>query len=427
MSPEFDGPESERWIEPFASYLAEHAMLPRVSFEHVRGLLPQMDLRIGSLAVLRGDMSARDVYRVLAAGQDREVLFGQLAVELGILEDKQVAGLLQLQQSPFHQFCEALLFTDSIKREELQSALASFMKEEGLGQPDPEDDPPTLSRRELHWREEHLFQALERVRGMATLPGVVMRVLQLLDNENSSFEEISEVIQNDPALAAQMLRVANSAAFGMRSRVENVHDAMRAVGTNAVRRLVLISAVMNKFSPHHLPAARELWEHSILTACWARSLARPMSAPPSESFLPGLLHDIGKMVLLQSFPEEAARIDKLAQGDTTREQAERMVLGTTHSDVGAYVCHHWAFPASISQAALHHLTPCGLLDETKRIRPTTRVVHVACRVARALARSDEFDPPTLDVLIRRGVDPTQVIGLRDEVLSAAAPLLTTLG
>src|SRR5262245_674388 len=85
MSPELDGPESERWIEPFASYLTEQCALPRVSFEHVRGLLPQMDLRIGALAVLRGDMSARDVYRVLASGQEREALFGQLAVELGIL------------------------------------------------------------------------------------------------------------------------------------------------------------------------------------------------------------------------------------------------------------------------------------------------------------------------------------------------------
>jgi len=427
MSPELDGPESERWIEPFASYLADHASLPRVSFEHVRGLLPQMDLRIGALAVLRGDMSARDVYRVLAAGQEREALFGHLAVELGILDDKQVAGLLQLQQSPFHQFCEALLFTDSIKREELQSALACFLKAEGLGAADADEEPATLSRRELHWREEHLFQALERVRGMATLPGVVMRVLQLLDNEESSFQEISEVIENDPALAAQMLRVANSAAFGMRSRVDNVHDAMRAVGTNAVRRLVLISAVMNKFSAQHLPAAQELWQHSILTASWARSLARPMGSPPSESFLPGLLHDIGKMVLLQSFPEEAARIDKLVEGETTREQAERMVLGTTHSDVGAYVCHHWAFPASISQAALHHLTPCGLLDETKRIRPTTRVVHVACRVARAFSRGSELDPHTLELLRRRSLDPASILELQAEVLEGAQPLLATLG
>jgi len=300
------------------------------------------------------------------------------------------------------------------------------MKAEGLGAPEVDDEPPTLSRRELHWREEHLFQALDRVRGMATLPGVVMRVLQLLDNENASFDEISGVIENDPALAAQMLRVSNSAAFGMRSRVDSVHAAMLAVGTNSVRRLVLISAVMNKFSPQHLPAARELWEHSILTAAWARALARHMDTPPSESFLPGMLHDIGKMVLLQSFPEEAARIEQLIEGETTRDQAERLVLGTTHSDIGAYVCHHWAFPASISQAALHHLTPCGSLDETKRIRPTTRVVHVACRVARALVNGSELDAVVLDLLRRRGLEPDAVLDLREEVQESAQPLLTTI-
>ena len=89
----------------------------------------------------------------------------------------------------------------------------------------------------------------------------------------------------------------------------------------------------------------------------------------------------GHLVLLQAFPDDCAHIDELARADASIEQAERQIFGTTHADVGFYVCRLWSLPDAFGQATLHHETPTAILRETQALLETTRVVHAACRLA----------------------------------------------
>jgi HD-like signal output (HDOD) protein len=193
-------------------------------------------------------------------------------------------------------------------------------------------------------------------------------------------DEIARVIQSDPGLAAQLLRVANSALYGRGRPIGSIEESIRVLGAKAVRQLVLTSAILNKFSGTTLAAAEQLWRHSVRSAAWAHELGRARGVH-DDPFLHGLLHEIGHLVLLQAFPQDYAHIQELAGADASIEQAERQIFGTTHADVGFYVCRLWSLPEAFGQATLHHETPTAILRETPALLETTRVVHAACRLA----------------------------------------------
>ncbi len=382
MSDAFDGSDSERWIAPFADFVVEHGLLTRAQVDRAARLGPTLDTRLGWLAVARGDMSARDVYAVLSAAQDREGLFGELAVQLGVLRPDQIAELLTLQRSPFRLFVQVLLLSEEAPAAQLLSLLHAFAKREGLAPPEERAPEPAalMSRRDLQWREEQLFRTLDRVKGVATLPAVVTNVLALVDDPEADIDRIARLIGSDPGLAAQLLRVANSALYGRGRPIATIEDSIRVLGAKAVRQLVLTSAILNKFSGATLTSAERLWRHSVRSAAWAHELGRARGLH-DDPLLHGLLHEIGHLVLLQAFGQDCAHIEELARSDASIEQAERQIFGTTHADVGVYVCRLWSLPDAFGQATLHHETPTAILRETPALLETTRVVHAACRLS----------------------------------------------
>jgi HD-like signal output (HDOD) protein len=139
-----------------------------------------------------------------------------------------------------------------------------------------------------------------------------------------------------------------------------------------------------------------------------------------DAFLHGLLHEIGHLVLLQAFPADCARIAELARADASIEQAERQIFGTTHPDIGFYVCRLWSLPEAIAQATLHHETPTVFLRETPDLLETTRVVHAACRLSDVDRSSAALDPAFLDY---HELTPTALAELAPRVEERAAELM----
>ena len=322
MSDAFDGSDSERWIEPFSDFVVEHGLLTRAQVERAARLAPTLDTRLGWLAVAKGYMSARDVYAVLGTAQDREGLFGELAVQIGVLREAQIAELLTLQRSPFRLFLQVLMLSEEAPGAQLLSLLDAFAKREGLASLDENLPGPAaaLRCRDLLWREEQLFRTLEKVKGIATVPAVVARVVALVDDPDSDLREIARVIEGDPALAAQLLRVANSALYARGGPIASIESGVQALGAKAVRQLVLTSAILHTFAGPTLALAERLWQHSLRSAAWAHELGRQLGLP-DDAFLHGLLHEIGHLALLQAFPSDCAHIEELAHADASIEQA----------------------------------------------------------------------------------------------------------
>jgi HD-like signal output (HDOD) protein len=183
-------------------------------------------------------------------------------------------------------------------------------------------------------------------------------------------------------LSTRMVRLVNSAFFGLQGKVASIRQAVVTIGYKGVRQLVLVTQVFAQFKGTEERDIRDLWRHSLFAAQWARSLAeeRRMSEP-EEAFTSALVHEIGRTIIVQNFTGEAAEIERLVKEGAPRAEAEKEAIGMTHEEVGGYLCDYWTFAPSLSQAVLYHHASPGYLRSLKRQLPLTGIVNAACRLA----------------------------------------------
>ena len=197
-----------------------------------------------------------------------------------------------------------------------------------------------------------------RVTELPPLPQAVLEVMLVLQREQLSATRSIALIEQDQALAARVLRLANSAFYGMPGRVGSIGDAVRMLGLRTVASVLTAVAMHNAIrvdacAGFHFP---DYWRHAIGSALAARALAGAAGCDADEAFLAGLMHDIGQLALAAFEPDKTASALALARSaNLSAEGAELAVLGLSHPAVGARVAQHWRFPAAICQAiALHH-------------------------------------------------------------------------
>ncbi len=256
---------------------------------------------------------------------------------------------------------------------------------------------------------------LQRAGQMATLPEVAMQAMRIADRPGATGAELSTVLANDPTLSARVLRIVNSAFYGVRREVTSVATAVSVLGFSAIRSVVIATSLTRLF--RGVPsgsafAAPELWRHSIAVATASRMIAiKVPGVDPDIAFLSGLMHDIGIIVELQAMPDAFHHVILAVDADPTRtfREAERSQIGTDHEVIGAALCRSWRFPELLVRAVEFHHRP---LDIPSGECPTTAVVHLADRIAAGAgigyARTVEatrFDSHLADVL---GVAPAAV-------------------
>lgn len=255
---------------------------------------------------------------------------------------------------------------------------------------------------------------------LTSLPSVVMRIVAVLDDPRATSQQIVDVVQQDAAFAAHILRVANSAFFGASQHVDSLSKAITVLGTVQVRDMALGLAVAQTFQgvPNSLLSMRTFWNHSILCAICARLLAKEAHDPRAEvAFVSGLLHDVGKLVLATRAPDASRLALTAASADPVHRPlfvCEREVLGFDHADVGAELARRWQLPGNLVAAIEFHHEPA----RAGKLAYDASLVHIANALAH-VAERDGGDVPAAPA-----VDPFawRAAGLSDAVIARVVPI-----
>ena len=207
---------------------------------------------------------------------------------------------------------------------------------------------------------EALKTVVSRLRSVPSLPTIYDELMAVLRKEDPPISQIEKIIAKDVGMAAKILQLANSAFIGARGRVSNLLQAVSMIGTETVRTLVLSVHVFSHFDTNSdlAPFLPALWEHCVASAGLAQQIAIAENAPKAvldESFTAGLLHDIGKVVLLAELPREYRPILAKNTGVIAPHELEK--LGCTHAQVGAYLISIWGLPVPLVRAVAFHHCP----------------------------------------------------------------------
>jgi len=261
-------------------------------------------------------------------------------------------------------------------------------------------------------QETVVVTAIAEISHIATLPEITLKIIELVEDPNSTARDLHKIIANDPALCSRILKVVNSAFYGLPRQIGSINRAIVLLGLNAVKNIAIAASLTKLFRGGELCArfsAKELWIHSIATAAAAKLVCDELKLNLSdEAFLAGLIHDIGIMVEVQSMRHELLQVfeemtfdDNGAPTSDMREIEER-VLGASHEAFGAGLCDAWKFPKSFTYVTRHHHAPLELPADSRTL---TTIVYIADRIAalcgygfRTDLMSLDFDPDVIAVL-----------------------------
>ncbi len=201
---------------------------------------------------------------------------------------------------------------------------------------------------------------IQRMTDLPSLPAVISEVLQLTEQNESSAESLACIIEADHALTVKLLRIANSAFYGLAQEVYTVRDAIILIGFEAVRSIAISALVVSGvWVEDDIFDARRFWVHSLCCGLFAQVVAgRVRRVKPDVAFTLGVLHDIGRMVLVQAIPKTyRALLQTLKTQRCYLWQAERSLLGYHHGEIGAVIARKWNLPIAYCEAIERHHEP----------------------------------------------------------------------
>ncbi len=234
-----------------------------------------------------------------------------------------------------------------------------------------------------------LDDIVKNLEDLPSLPAVVMELLSAIDQEDVDISVLAKKVSHDSALTAKTLRLANSSLYGLQVKVTTIQQAITFLGFQTTRNLITAAAVTGCFAEGQCAGFddKAFWRHSIATAACCKVIARRLHFNQDYAFTAGLLHDIGRLVLVSGYPRQyEAVMAYRGQNDAYVLDAERAVMGVDHVLAGLALAEHWNFSDTMKLAIAHHHDPdapgAGLLAS---------IVHVANAVVHALDISREED------------------------------------
>jgi putative nucleotidyltransferase with HDIG domain len=223
---------------------------------------------------------------------------------------------------------------------------------------------------------------LESMGKLPPFPVVVQRAIQLLSDPNASTQDIVEAIQFDPSITANVLKVCNSAYFGIRRTIHSLKESLVMIGFNQLLEIILSQESTNLFSSGGKGSDAhfgELWSHSVTTALLSRIVALRLHHEVNPTyFTAALLHDIGKVALHRFVKNYLGEVKKCAQADQISfEEAEQKIFGFDHAEIGGRITEQWNFPYEICACVRYHHTPYLAREDSGMVH----VIYLCDRLA----------------------------------------------
>ena len=227
---------------------------------------------------------------------------------------------------------------------------------------------------------QKLKRIMLEVEAFPGMPATAAKLLPLLDNPDSTPSEVENIVKYDPGLTANILKLTNSAYFGIPTKVSSIKQAVILLGWKRLMQVVTticMSPLMKKAVPGYDLRSGELWRHSIAVSVAAELLVKALKIPDAdEVFTAGLLHDVGKLILGGFVKQDLEQIQAMVTKGISFDVAESMVLGTNHAEIGGQILHKWSFPAELVNAVQWHHDP----ESCENTCILSDIVHVANKV-----------------------------------------------
>jgi putative nucleotidyltransferase with HDIG domain len=226
-------------------------------------------------------------------------------------------------------------------------------------------------------------QAVAKVASIATLPEITARIITTVEDPRSSAAQLHKIVSHDPALVTRMLKVVNSAFYGLPGQIGSVERAIVLLGLNAVKNIAIAASLGQLFRGVQLGegyTAKDLWKHCVAVAVAAREIARQMKLPiVDEAFLAGMIHDIGLLVGLQTAPEKLRQVcSRVRHGECDFCTAEIEAMGVDHQMLGLGLAEAWKFPRTCQLVAANHHHPASLDEETRLLVSVVYIADTLC-------------------------------------------------
>ncbi len=227
---------------------------------------------------------------------------------------------------------------------------------------------------------DRIKQLVSRIDTLPSLPKLYMELMKEIQSPEASIQKVGEIISQDVGMTAKILKLANSAYFGLRRQLQNPAEAVMFLGLNFIRALVLSTEFFSKYDASKFPhfSLEALFEHSVTVGFFAKTISESQGEKKrltGDSLMAGMLHDIGKIILADNLHNEYNNVMTLVKKETMPLwKAEKEIFGASHAEVGAYLLGLWGLPDTIVEAIAYHHTPgdCQHLEFN-----TLTAIHVA--------------------------------------------------
>ena len=282
-------------------------------------------------------------------------------------------------------------------------------------------DPPLRPESaEAGQTQTQLQKIIMSTRDLPAMPEVASKVLELSSDPNTSAQQLQQVISDDQAMTARILKIANSAMYSCSRKIKTLTEAIVMLGFNSIRSLVVTSAARNLYNTRNSRSGlkeRLLWEHSIGAGFTCRILAQKRSpALVEEAFLAGLMHDIGKLVLNLRTPERFDEIVQIVYNENQPfHETEQRSLGFSHAEVGALLINKWKLSPVLEDVIRNHHNPEALSPDNQLLL----YLDLANNICRKMGIGF-IDEPDIDLV---GCPANQLLGFPQDTFDETTALL----
>ncbi len=270
---------------------------------------------------------------------------------------------------------------------------------------------------------DSLRQYVEKITKLPTLPMTAQEILGLVDDERLPVDKLEKIIENDPAISAKVLSVANSAYFGVKSPTRELGSAIMRIGFNNVKNIavgVSLITVMEDGGKKSIADYQRVFNHSVSVGFISRMLAKEIKCGISdEIMMDGMLHDIGFLVMIRYFSEDYKKVIEVYQDNKNILESEEAVFEFTHADIGHWLAEKWTLPENIKDTVLYHHKPSLANNNQKHVAVIHQADYIVSKNMIAPSRQDPnfpFEQESLEIL---GLTESDFTRLEEKILSSS--------